>query len=199
MRYGALPTIIVIAGLLTAPTAAAPQSLLPAGTFEIAPGDSSVTFAVPDNRGGFSGRTTRIAGRVTVAPARDGAGYVGQIAATIDAASLTTQNGLRDAAMRTAYLRTDRFPAITFAGTVSAQPGLGVAPFPADVRGRLTIRDITRDEHFSATVTALSHTYLADVTTSVRMADYQIPYPRALIFVARDPVTITLHIVAREP
>jgi hypothetical protein len=31
------------------------------------------------------------------------------------------------------------------------------------------------------------------------MADYQIPYPRAFIFVAHDPVTVTLHIRARQP
>jgi len=38
----------------------------------------------------------------------------------------------------------------------------------------------------------------ADATAIVRMADYQIPYPRTFIFVARDPVTVTLHLRARQ-
>jgi hypothetical protein len=79
------------------------------------------------------------------------------------------------------------------------RPGLGLRPFPTDVRGRLTIRDVSRDERFSATVLTLAREYQADVTTAIKMADYGIPYPRMFIFQARDPVTITLHIVARRP
>jgi len=193
----ALITITLAAVLLAPAAAAPPPGLLPAGTFEIVPGDSSAAFFVPDNRGGFSGKTTRVTGRVTVTQTNDG--YVAQVAAAIDARSLTTHVGIRDAAMRSTYLRTDRFPTIAFEGTTSAHPGLALRPFPAAVQGRLTLRDVTREERFSATVTALSHEYLADVTTSIKMAEYGIPYPRAFIFVARDPVTVTLHIVARSP
>jgi polyisoprenoid-binding protein YceI len=67
------------------------------------------------------------------------------------------------------------------------------------MRGRLTIKEITREAEFTATVVALANQYVADATATVRMADYGIPYPRAFIFVARDPVTVTLHIVARGP
>lgn len=195
MRTVAIAIVLAAAACLQA-AAAPPAGVLPAGAFEIVPGDSKATFAVPDNRGGFSGTTTRVTGRVTVA--RTDSGYVAQIAASIDAAALTTRVGIRDAAMKARYLRTDQFPAIAFSGTATAQPGLGVRPFPAAVQGRLTIRDVTREERFTATVTALSHEYLADVTTSIRMADYGIPYPRAFVFVARDPVAVTLRIVARE-
>ena len=199
VRAGLLAVALwIVVGRLAAPAASAPDSLLPTGTFEIVPGESSAAFFVPDNRGGFSGHTTRLHGRITVAQS-SAEEYTAQVSATIDAGTLTTQNGIRDAAMRAVYLRTEQFPAITFAGVVSAHPGLGVAPFPAQIHGRLTLRDLTRDEQFTATVTALSRTYLADATTSIRMADYQIPYPRAFIFVARDPVTITLHLVARQP
>src|SRR5579884_3876321 len=181
MWMRALPAAPVLAGLLLAagmPGGA--EALLPTGTFTIAPGDSTVTFFVPDNRGGFTGHTTRVT-------------------AQIDARAITTDNGLRDGAMRAVYLRTAEWPAITFNGTVTARPGLGVRPFPATVRGRLTIRDVTREQEFSATIVALAHEYLADASTSVRMADYGIPYPRAFIFVARDPVTVKLHLRARQP
>jgi len=99
--------------------------------------------------------------------------------------------------MRSTFLRTREFPTIAFDGTVRARPGLGVHPFAAAARGRLTIRDLTREVEFPATVTALAREYLADATATVRMADYQIPYPRTFIFVARDPVTVTLHLRAR--
>ena len=71
MRHGA----ILIGGLavltaLWAPSMVEGLVLLPIGTFEIVPGDSSVVFRVPDNRGGFSGRTTQVTGRVAVRPWR---------------------------------------------------------------------------------------------------------------------------------
>jgi len=197
--------VIVFIGCLAAvflsilPSAVGALALLPVGTFEIAPGDSSVVFAVPDNRGGFSGRTTQVTGRVVVEPPNDGGDYSARVDAVIDAASITTGNGSRDGSMRADFLRTGQFPKITFNGTVGARPGLGVRPFPAAIRGRLTIRDVTRDVEFPATVVALAREYRADGTAKIRMADFGIPYPRAFIFVASDPVTVTLHIRARQP
>ena len=186
------------------PTAAAPgpapaAALLPVHGFAIIPGESSVVFAVPDNRGGFSGRTARVTGSVMVEPEADGERYVARIAGSVDARTLTTDNPVRDRAMAATFLQTDTYPAITFTGTAAARPGLGVRPFPAAVRGRLTIRNVTRDAAFTATMIALANEYRADARTTVRMADYGIPYPRAFIFVARDPVTVTIHIVARAP
>jgi polyisoprenoid-binding protein YceI len=191
---------IVFFAALLAPRAPAWAQLLllPTGTFEIVPGDSSVTFFVPDNRGGFSGHTTRIAGRVTIESHDGGETYTARVTAVIDAGSITTDSDLRDASMRSAYLRTGQYPTIAFAGTAMAHPGLGVRPFPTPVRGEVTIRDVTREEQFTATVVALAREYLADISTSIRMADYGIPYPRAFIFVARDPVTVKLHILARQ-
>jgi polyisoprenoid-binding protein YceI len=184
---------------LGVPSAVEGVVLLPVGTFEIVPGDSSVTFMVPDNRGGFSGRTTKVTGRVVITPRLDGAEYTAQVDAMIDTASITTGNGGRDANMRSTFLRTGQFPTITFQGTADARPGLGVRPFAANMKGRLTIRDVTRDVAFAATVTALAHEYLADAVATIRMADYGIPYPQAFIFVAHDPVTVTLHVRARQP
>ncbi len=173
--------------------------LLPVGPFEIVPGDSSVTFSVPDNRGGFIGRTTKITGRIVVEPRQNGEEYVAQVDAMIDTPSITTGDGTRDASMRSTFLKTGEFPHMTFKGTASAHPGLAVRPFATTVHGQLTIRDLTHDAEFPAMVTALAREFLADAETTVRMADYGIPYPRAFIFVARDPVTITLHIRARQP
>ncbi len=196
--------VLAVIGVLVALTARAIPSfaeilLLPTGTFEIVPKDSRVMFFVPDNRGGFSGRTTDVTGRVAVEAQGDGETYQARVTAVVDARTLTTDNGLRDASMRASFLRTTQYPQITFAGTVTARPGLGIHPFPGRVHGSLTIRDVTREEEFPVTVTALAHEYLVDASVLVRMVDYQIPYPRMFIFVARDPVTVTLHILARQP
>ncbi len=188
--------LLAILAVPVPPTGAADLVLLPTGTFEIAPGDSSVVFSVPDNRGGFTGHTTRVSGRVTVQAQPGGDSYAAKVMAVIDTASITTDNASRDATMRSAFLKTGEFPTIVFTGAVTAHPGLGVHPFSAPVHGQLTIRDVTRDEQFTATVVALAHEFIADATATVWMADYRIPYPRAFIFVARDPVTVTLHIRA---
>jgi polyisoprenoid-binding protein YceI len=184
---------------LIMPSTARAVVLLPTGTFEIVPGDSSVTFTVPDNRGGFSGRTTQVTGRITIEPQGNGDDYVAHVTSAIDAGSITTGNASRDASMRSTFLHTGQFPTINFTGMTTARPGLAIHPFHVVVRGKLTIRDVTREIEFPATVTALAREYLADATATVRMADFQIPYPRAFIFVARDPVTVTLHIRSRQP
>ena len=199
MRRGLMLTEGLVILAVLAPSIAEGLVLLPTGPFAIAPGDSSVTFAVPDNRGGFTGRTTKVAGRVTVEAPGDGEMYVAHVTATIDARTITTGNGTRDASMRSTFLKTSEYPMISFAGTVTARPGLAVRPFPAMIRGKLTIRNVTREVEFPAKVTALAHEYVADASATIRMADYQIPYPRAFIFVARDPVTVTLHIRSHQP
>ena len=200
MRRGAM----LIGGLavltaLWAPSMVEGLVLLPTGTFAIVPGDSSMVFRVPDNRGGFSGRTTKVTGRVSVEARGDGDEYLARVDAEIAAGAITTDSGIRDASMRSTFLQTDRYPKISFTGTVSARPGLGIHPFPATVRGSLTIRDVAREIEFPAMVVALAQDYLADGTATVRMADYGIPYPQAFIFVARDPVTVTLHLRAHQP
>lgn len=181
-----------------APAPAPGPAIIPLHAFAIVPGESSVKFDVPDNRGGFSGRTSRVTGRVEIEPAGVDA-YTARITAAVDARSITTGVGMRDRAMYATFLQTATYPAITFTGTATARPGAAVEPFPAEVRGRLTIRDVARDTEFTARVLALASEYRADATATVRMADYGIPYPRAFIFVARDPVTVTLHVVARAP
>jgi polyisoprenoid-binding protein YceI len=180
------------------PAAQAAPAIIPLHRFAIVPGESTVAFAVPDNRGGFTGRTTRVSGTIDVEPSGAGT-YTARIAAAVDARSITTGNGLRDRAMHATFLQTAAYPAIVFTGAATARPGTAVAPFPADVRGRLVIKDVARDAAFTAMVLALARQYTADATATVRMADYGIPYPRAFIFVARDPVTVTLHIIARAP
>src|SRR5579864_4279081 len=84
-----------------APVPATPPraETVPLHGFAIVPGESSVTFAVPDNRGGFSGHTAQVTGRVEVEPA-GGDAYAARISGVVDAGSLTTGIGMRDRAMQ---------------------------------------------------------------------------------------------------
>src|SRR5207249_383539 len=58
--------------------------------------------------------------------------------------------------------------------------------------GRLTMRGVTREVAFPVRLTALRDSYLVDGSTTIRMTDFTIPIPRFLIFVAEDPVQVTL-------
>ncbi len=175
--------------------AAVVLGLLPVGTFVLDPAASAVTFVVRDNRGGFRGEARRVEATVRVEETADG--FAAAVEARIDARSLTTGLGLRDAQMHRDFLQSDRYPAITFRGTaVPAGPVTGLS-FRVLVRGRLTIRDVSREVEFPAQVVALRDAYLAEGTVTVRMTDYGIPIPRFLIFVAEDPVEVTLRLRLR--
>src|SRR5215469_14046560 len=91
--------------LCVGPGAAAPAATIPLHGFAIVPGESSATFAVPDNRGGFTGHTTHVTGRVEVEPTGEGDTYVARITGSIDARTLTTDVGVRDRAMHTTFLQ----------------------------------------------------------------------------------------------
>ncbi|MBI4280071.1 MAG: YceI family protein [Armatimonadetes bacterium] len=64
--------------------------------------------------------------------------------------------------------------------------------------GRLTVRGVSRDVTFRATVLALPEQYVGEGEFVVRMSDFGIPIPRLLIFVAEDPVRVKVKVVARR-
>lgn len=172
--------------------AAAAVALLPIGTFGLDPASSQVEFFMRDNRGGFTGAARDIDSTVTVR--EQGEGFVAEVEARIDARTVTTGIGLRDTQMRRDFLLTDRFPFITFRGTVVLLERPGGLPFRALMRGALTIKDTTREIEVPLRVTALRDTYLAEGQITLRLSEFKIPIPRFLIFVAEDPIQITLKV-----
>ena len=178
---------MIVASLLLAGT-----SLIPLGTFALDDGQSRVEFHVRDNRGGFTGVARDVDARIVVREQDDA--FSGQVDVRIDARTMTTGVGVRDRQMRQDFLHTDRFPAITFRGTVLPRARPGALAFPAVLRGDLTIMDVTREVEIPLRVTALADAYLAEGQVTVRMTDFRIPIPRFLVFVAEDPVQISLRI-----
>jgi polyisoprenoid-binding protein YceI len=171
-------------------------SLLPVGTFRIQPGESRVEFVMRDNRGGFSGVTERVDGTVTVRG--DGDAFAASIEGRIDARTLTTGNGMRDAQMRRDFLHTDRFPFITFKGTAANRGQALATVIKVAMKGQLTIRDTSRDIEMPLEVAALVDEYRASGEVVIRLSEFGIPIPRFLIFVAEDPITVRLRVRLRR-
>lgn len=166
---------------------------LPFGTFELRFPDSRVEFVVKDNRGGFTGTVRDITATVGVREQNAGA-YLADVVAKIDARTIKTGSSLRDTQMRSArFLDTDEFPFITFVGTAEAESPLE-QHFKGTLRGRLTIKNVTRAVEIPLDVTPEENGYLARGEAMVRMTDFSIPIPRFLIFVAEDPVVVKLQI-----
>jgi polyisoprenoid-binding protein YceI len=182
------------AGILVA----AALSLLPTGPFALDPSASHVEFFVKDNRGGFRGVAPDVR---TSAMVREVDGtFAAAVEVQIDTRSITTGSGLRDSQMRREFLITDRFPVITLRGTVMPIEPVTKIAFRAIVQGQLTIKDVTRGIEFPVRVIALRDSYLVDGQVTVKMTDFHIPIPRFLIFVAEDPVDVTVRVrlIAQE-
>lgn len=176
------------AGLLVA----AGLSFLPVGTFVLDPATSQVEFFVPDNRGGFTGVARTVQTAATIRE-QDSA-FSADIDAHIDARSITTGSGLRDAQMHRDFLQSDKYPVMTFQGTAVPTGSLAALSFPARVTGQLMIKGMTQGVEFPVRVIALQDSYLVDGKFTLRMTDFGIPIPRFFIFAASDPVVVTMRL-----
>jgi polyisoprenoid-binding protein YceI len=172
-------------------------AILPVGIFRIDPAESRVEFMMRDNRGGFTGSTDQLGGTATVA-ASDAESFTATVDARVDARTLHTGNGVRDAQMRRDFLQTDRYPFITFRGSIASPQRPGAGPMRAVLRGALTIRDTTRDVEIPLSIVALAEEYRATGEVLVRLSEFGIPIPRFLIFVAEDPVTVKVRVRLRK-
>lgn len=181
----------------TALVVLAAPALFPVGTFAVVPDAGRVEVVVRDNRGGFVGVTERVEGTVVV---RQGEAdqYEATVEARVDARTLATGVGLRDAQMRRDFLQTDRFPFVTFRGRATAREHVVAGPMRVPVRGTLTIRDVGREVEIPAEVVALADEYRVAGEVTIRLSAFGIPVPRFLVFVAEDPVTIRLRLRLRR-
>lgn len=174
----------------------AAATLLPTGSFALDDGQSRIEFFVKDNRGGFTGVVHDVTATAAVKQAEDG--FAGEVEARIDARTITTGVGIRDRQMRADFLETSKYPFITFRGTAAPAGRPGGLPFSGVLKGRLTIKATTRDVEIPIRITALKDAYLVEGKVVVKMSDFRIPIPRFLVFVAEDPVTITLKVRFEE-
>jgi polyisoprenoid-binding protein YceI len=179
-------------GFLVTLIAAATLSLLPTGTFALDPAASRVEFFVNDNRGGFTGYEPTLEATAVVHE-RDWT-FDADVEVRIDARKITTNSSVRDGQMHRDFLETARFPTITLVGSARLVDTPRAGPFDAILRGRLTIKDQTREVEVPLRVIALRDVYLIEGKATIRLSDFRIPIPRFLFFVAEDPVNVTLKV-----
>jgi polyisoprenoid-binding protein YceI len=171
---------------------------------QIQPGASTATFTLDEILRGSPntviGTTDKVAGEIALDPDEPGATKVGTI--TVDARTLATGNTQRNNMLHRFILATSQFEHVTFTPTtITGLPAtielLGI-PYPVKIDGKLTIKDVTRDVTFDASVTPLSFQELrGTATTTISQQDFGITIP-SIPFVGgvSDEVRLDLHFVA---
>jgi polyisoprenoid-binding protein YceI len=156
----------------------------PAATmFQIVPGDSEARFLIEEVLLGEPttavGRTDQVAGSIAVDPADPAGAEVGVV--RVNARTLATDNQRRNQAVGRFILQTGEFEYIDFAPTaVDGLPDSVTVgePFTFRVTGDLTIRNITNEATFEATVTPVSETRLEGAATAtIQRGDYNLVIP----------------------
>ena len=200
---GSTATLLALGALaLPAPPAAA-QTALPAGLveYEVDPSHTQVMFKVRHmGVSTVTGRFGRFAATFAYDPEEPGASWV---TATIDAASIDTDNERRDNHLRSAdFFAADSYPNLTFRSTQVEE----VAEGRLRVTGELSMRGITRPVVLDvalegSTVGSEGRPILGwTAETSVNRQDYGLRWNRlteAGGWVVGDEVRILLEVEAR--
>jgi polyisoprenoid-binding protein YceI len=188
------------------PSSQAARDVAPGGAtvLQIQPGASTATFTLDEVLRGtpntVTGTTDKVAGEIALDPNEPSATKVGTI--TVNARTLATDDNQRNNMLHRFILATSEFEHVTFTPTTitglpaSIEP-LGI-PYPVKIDGKLTIKDVTRDVTFDASVTPLSAQELrGTATTTIRQQDFGITIP-SIPFVAgvSDDVRLDLNFVA---
>ncbi len=151
---------------------------------------ANMFFILPNT---IDATTAKISGSVGV----DGA-VNGKV--VIDAASFDSGIGKRDEHIRE-ILDTGKFPAIEFAVT-SCEPLTPGDPSsysgPKTVRGNLTVRGVTKEVSFPATVKADGESFVVDGAVEVKYTDFGIQPPTfaGIVKRAEDRIILKAHLVA---
>lgn len=170
---------------------------LVAGTWNIDPAHSEVSFTIRHLMGKVRGSFTQFEGQVVISEPVESS----TASAEIQIASIDTRNGDRDAHIRSAeILDLDKHPSMRFAST-----GVRVQGDTAKVDGELTVRGVTKpvtlDVEFngSAADTPLGTRAGFTATTAVNRKDFGVEFNMPLqgdAVLLGDKVEITLEVQA---
>lgn len=164
---------------------------------------SQVTFELDEDLRGeritVVGTTNQVAGQLAFAPSDLSTAQIGII--TINARTLMTDNDFRNRAIQNRILFTDDFEFIQFEPTsIDGLPESVAVGESADftITGNLTIRDITMEETFDATVTFASENEINGVAiTIISRENYGLQIPEVpSVANVTDEVQLTVDFVA---
>ena len=171
--------------------------------YRIIPGGGSTAgYRIEERLGGFArttvGTTTAIAGEILVNVAEPALSRVGEIVVNVE--TLKSDSNLRDKRIRHDYLESSHWPFARFVPT--SIEGLHVdfadgASYDISITGELTVKETTRTETFTGTVTATEDRLTAAVSATVRSSQYGIgPINIARLVHTSDEVTLTFALSA---
>lgn len=174
--------------------------------FHIVPDQSQVRFYINETLMGqpktVVGTTNQIAGEMRIDRTNPVASQLGTI--RINARTLATDNEIRNRTIRSQILLSNKpeFEFITFVPTqVSDLPTSIRLGEPVNVRilGKLTVRDVTREVAFAATVKLVSDTRLEGTAqATIRHQDFGITIPNAPgVANVGDEVRLEITVVAQ--
>ncbi len=171
--------------------------------FAIAQDRSTATFELDEDLRGeritVVGTTNQVAGQLAFAASDLPSAQIGTI--TINARTLTTDNEFRNRAIQNRILFTDQFEFIEFEPTaIDGLPESISVGESADltITGNLTIRDVTQEEVFDATVTYVSGSEISGFAVTIisrEIYGLQIPEVQSVANVT-DEVQLAIDFVA---
>ncbi len=176
------------------------------GVYELEQSSSTVSFSIFEELRGdpttVIGITDQVAGQILIDLENPSASQVGLV--QVNARTLATDNENRNRAMRNEILDTDQFELISFEpialqGLPDAVEVGGTYTF--DILGNLTIRDITQEVVFTATIAIDSASQVSGTATAeVSRSAYSLIIP-SVPFVANvsDDITLSIDFLATTP
>jgi polyisoprenoid-binding protein YceI len=171
--------------------------------FQIQPGQSKARFTLTEVLRGepttVVGETDQVAGQLVVDPSSPDEAQVGTI--LINARTLATDDSQRNRVIQNIILSTNDYEYVSF--TPTSLIGLPQAttigtPYAFQINGQLTLKGITRDVTFNATVTPVADDQLHGIaSTTIQRNDFGLTIPD-VPFVANvsDQVQLDLNFVA---
>jgi polyisoprenoid-binding protein YceI len=190
----------------TVPTAPRLVALSGETVYRIDPTQSEATYATNEKIAGatadhVTGVTNGIAGDIAVNAANPSASRVGQIVINLE--QLHSDNNLRDARLRAAYLSSHAYPLASFTATaVSGLPAHLVdgQQYHFQIKGDLTIKTTTAPVTFDVTGGTQSGKLTVQATTVIKQSTFGMgPISIAGFLSTANNVTLTLKLVALNP
>lgn len=190
----------------TAPLVAIPVTIEDGSSytiFEIVPSESEVMFTLDETLRGLpttvEGYSQQVAGQIAVDFADPSASKIGPI--LINSRTLFTDNEFRNNAIHNFILDTEAYEFITFTpDQISGLPADFVSDTPVSVqiKGDLTIRQMTQPVIFNGTITANGRSQLVgSASATVTRTDFNLQIPNAPgVANVSEEVQLSIHFTA---
>jgi polyisoprenoid-binding protein YceI len=171
--------------------------------FEIVQADSEARFIIGEVLNGTPktvvGTTDQVAGEIAIFPDDPASSKIGTI--LVNARALSTDNDFRNRAIKNRILSTNDYEFVSFEPTdvVGMPDSVSIGEsFDFQIIGDLTVRDVTNEVTFDATVTPVSETRLEGVASAtILYADFDLGIPSAMqVASVEDEVLLEIEFAA---